>query len=88
MKGEVYIILEKELRLKFKKRNLMITFHPVTLEENSSGKQFKNLLDVLDELKDTQLIFTKANADTHGRIINKMIDDFVTNNLNNATAFT
>lgn len=80
--------LEKELRFKFKERNLMITFHPVTLEENSSGKQFKNLLDVLDELKDTLLIFTKANADTHGRIINKMIDDFVTKNQNKATAFT
>jgi len=83
-----YDELEKDLGFKFKQRNLLITFHPVTLEENSSGKQFKNLLDVLDELENTQLIFTKANADTHGRIINKMIDNFVNKNQNKAIGFT
>ena len=33
-----------------------------------------------------KFIFTKANADAHGRIINKMIDDYVASN-DHAVAF-
>ncbi|NQT06203.1 MAG: UDP-N-acetylglucosamine 2-epimerase (hydrolyzing) [Candidatus Omnitrophica bacterium] len=69
--------LEKELSFKFAKRNLLVTFHPVTLEKGTSKKQFGNLLNVLDSLKGTHIIFTMANADTEGRIINKMIDKYV-----------
>ena len=68
--------LEKAIGFKFKKRNLLVTFHPVTLEENSD-KQFKVLLDVLNELPDTGIIFTKANADPGGDVINRMIDNYV-----------
>ncbi len=78
--------LEKKFGLKFNRRNLLITFHPATVEKNSSEEQFKNLLGVLDELKDTALIFTKANADTDGRIINKMIDEYVSENSHKAVA--
>lgn len=80
--------LEKELNFKFNKRNLLVTYHPVTLENNTSGVQFKNLLMVLDELRETSLIFTKANADIYGRIINKMIDEYVSNNSYKSVAFT
>ncbi|MBI5789054.1 MAG: UDP-N-acetylglucosamine 2-epimerase (hydrolyzing) [Candidatus Schekmanbacteria bacterium] len=69
--------LENELKFKFNQHNLLCTYHPVTLENNTSGGQFQNLLDILDNLADTNLIFTKANADTFGRIINKLIDDYV-----------
>jgi len=67
---------EKSINFKLKKRNFIITFHPVTLANNSQ-EQFQNLLDVLDKFKCVGLIFTKANSDTDGRIINKMIDSFV-----------
>ncbi|MCK5608466.1 UDP-N-acetylglucosamine 2-epimerase (hydrolyzing) [Candidatus Pacearchaeota archaeon] len=79
--------LEKELDFKFNKHNFLVTFHPVTLEKNTSGGQFQELLDVLDELKDTNVIFTKANADTGGRIINEMIDRYVLKNSAKARAF-
>ena len=79
--------LEKELNFIFNRHNLLITFHPVTLENNTSKKQFQNLLAVLDELKDTNLIFTKANADTGGRVINKIIDEYVSKNSHKAIAF-
>jgi len=69
-------------------KNLLITFHSVTLENSTAEEQFNNLLQVLDEQQDTHLIFTKSNADTHGRIINKMIDNYVSMNSNKATAFT
>lgn len=78
--------IEKELGIKFNRYNLLVTFHPATLEQNPE-EQFKILLNVLDELKDTTLIFTKANADMGGRIINKMIDDYVVNNPGKAKTF-
>lgn len=79
--------LEKELHFRFNKYNFLVTFHPVTLENNTSKKQFQELLNALDEQKETSFIFTKANADTHGKIINKMIDEYVSKNFYKATAF-
>ncbi|OGX07924.1 MAG: UDP-N-acetyl-D-glucosamine 2-epimerase, UDP-hydrolysing [Omnitrophica WOR_2 bacterium GWA2_47_8] len=80
--------LEKQLNFKFKEHNLLVTFHPVTLENNTSKGQFQDLLAVLDSLKDTHLVFTKANADTDGRIINQMIDAYVAKNPHKASGFT
>lgn len=81
-------VLEKELNFKFKKHNLLVTFHPVTLEKNTSKQQFENLLDVLDSLEDTHIILTKTNADIEGRIINKMIDGYVSKNSSRSVSFT
>lgn len=80
--------LEKKLKFKFNKHNLLVTFHPVTLEKNTSKIQFSNLLHVLETLQETNVIFTKANADTNGRIINAMIDNYVLKNPYKAKAFT
>ncbi len=80
--------LEEELGFVFGSKNLLVTFHSVTLEESSSKEHFSNLLTVLDSLVDTKIIFTKANADTDGRIINQMIDQFVSNNTDKSIAFT
>ncbi|MDD4979799.1 MAG: UDP-N-acetylglucosamine 2-epimerase [Candidatus Omnitrophica bacterium] len=80
--------IEQELHFKFNKHNLLITYHPVTLENNTSGAQFRSLLQSLDELRETALIFTKANADMDGRIINKLIDEYVAKNSSKAVAFT
>ena len=70
---------EKSIDFKLGIKNLLITFHPVTLEKNTSEKQMNEILMVLKELKNTHLIFTMPNADTDGRIIFKMIEDFVNN---------
>ncbi|MCX6112254.1 MAG: UDP-N-acetylglucosamine 2-epimerase [Proteobacteria bacterium] len=78
--------LEKKIKFKFNKKNLLITFHPVTLEQDTAKTQVKEILSVLSGLKGTNLIFTKANADRGGRVINRMIDAFVKKN-KNATVF-
>lgn len=80
--------LEKDLDIKFKKYNYQVTFHPETLTNLSSEEQFKILLDVVSKQKDSFFIFTKANADTDGRIINQMIDQFVAKYPNIAKAYT
>jgi GDP/UDP-N,N'-diacetylbacillosamine 2-epimerase (hydrolysing) len=69
--------LEASLDFKFGQKNLLITFHPVTLDGNSSTKQMEELLVALDELTNTNLIFTLPNADTGGREIGGMIQEFV-----------
>ena len=78
---------ERSIDFKLGPKNLMITFHPVTLEHATAEEQFKNILDALDELEDTNFIFTKPNADTEGRVITKMIDDYVSRNSHKAIAF-
>jgi GDP/UDP-N,N'-diacetylbacillosamine 2-epimerase (hydrolysing) len=68
---------EQSINFKLGKKNLLVTFHPVTLEDTTSKQQFSDLLTALNKLEDTHIIFTKANADTDGRVINKMIDKYV-----------
>ena len=58
----------------------MITFHPVTLENNTSKNQFQEILNAINELKDTNIIFTKANSDLNGKVINQMIDEYIYEN--------
>lgn len=58
-------------------KNLLITFHPATLDSGSAGEQMSELLAVLGDLSDTHLIFTMPNADTDGRVLIQMIQDFV-----------
>ncbi|WP_460685392.1 UDP-N-acetylglucosamine 2-epimerase [Niabella aquatica] len=80
--------LEKELDFSFKRYNYQVTFHPATLDSESSDTQFGILLNAIKRQKDSLFIFTKSNADTKGRIINQMIDDFVAEHPENAVAFT
>ena len=79
---------EKSIDFRLAKKNILITFHPATLENSSAREQFNELLKALDELDDTNFIFTKANSDTDGDIINKMIDEYVNQNSQKAAAFT
>jgi GDP/UDP-N,N'-diacetylbacillosamine 2-epimerase (hydrolysing) len=79
---------EESIAFKLNKKNILITFHPVTLEKNTSKKQFQELLDAVDELEDTNIIFTKANSDIDGRVINQMIDQYVLKNSYKAVGFT
>lgn len=79
--------LEKELGFSFNKRNLLVTFHPVTLEDDSLQGNFQCLLEVLKTIEDTQIVFTKANADTGGRCINRMIDEYVAAHKDKSAAF-
>ncbi len=72
--------LERDINFKFGDRNLMVSFHPVTLGDLSSETQMRELLAALDELHDTKLIFTMPNADTGGRKIGQIILDYVGKN--------
>lgn len=87
------LLSQKEFELSIdrslKSKNLLITYHPETTQNIEEVKaDFEEILDALNAIEDTLLIFTKANADVGGRLINKMIDDYVTVNTDKAIAFT
>lgn len=79
--------LEKSIDFKLLKHNLLITFHPVTLEVETSANQMSELLKALAELHDVGLIFTMPNSDTEGRALFTQINEFCSLN-SNARAYT
>lgn len=83
-----------EESIKFKldaKYHFLVTFHPVTLENSTAEKQINQLLKALEEVdktEDIKIIFTKANSDTDGRIINSKIEKFVKKHSEKSVVFT
>jgi len=68
--------LEESLGIKFLDRNLMVTFHPATLETDTAETQMDELLAALADLQDTAIVFTMPNADTDGRALLEKIKVF------------
>ena len=79
--------LEKSIHFEIDENTVVVTYHPVTLENNTVEEQFLNLLEVLDRNPKIRMIFTKANADTNGRIVNELIDKYAAQNSERACAF-
>lgn len=69
--------LEAALDFKLGPKNLLITFHPATLEQGAAAGQMDELLAALDTLPDTHLIFTMPNADTEGRALIRQLEAYV-----------
>ena len=69
--------INKELSINFNKKNILITYHPVTLDKRTPKSDFEELLQAIKSLKDTNFIFTSPNADPHNAIIIKKIKKFV-----------
>lgn len=74
--------LEKEIGFTFGKKNLLVTFHPETLSNQSPTWQMNQLLEALDTLEETNLIFTHPNADNGGREIISLIEGYVNTHKN------
>ena len=80
--------LEKSLDFDLGDKSLLITYHPVTLENDTARQQCDNLLSVLDNYQEYKIIFTLPNSDTGGRVIMESIQNFVSRNKNRAAVFT
>lgn len=79
--------IEKALKIKFKKRNFLVVFHPVTLENNTSKKQFQTLLNSFKKFKNTNFFLSQSNADPGAKIISKLAEQFANKNKNNSIFF-
>ncbi len=80
------IELETSLGLKFQEKNILATFHPVTLEGNVR-QQFAELLATFAELKDTQIIITCPNSDEGNDEIFESIKEYEKSH-NNLKSYT
>lgn len=80
--------LSESIGFSLDKPYVVVTFHSVTLENNTAGEQFGNILAALDRFPQYRIIFTKANSDTNGRIINRKIDRYVEQNSSRASSYT
>jgi GDP/UDP-N,N'-diacetylbacillosamine 2-epimerase (hydrolysing) len=69
--------LQSSLGVELGERNLLVTFHPVTLESESAKVQMNSLLDALDAFPDVHTFITFPNADMEGRGIISLIQDYV-----------
>jgi len=68
--------LSHALKFSVEKPYFMITFHPITLNENGGTTSLVNLLEVLNHYQDHKLIISYPNADTHGRGLIKILDEY------------
>ena len=67
--------LEKQLDWKFAQKCALFAYHPVTLSNNDLKKDLSIIFDVLVN-SEISVLFTYANADSGGRIINKKVEEF------------
>jgi GDP/UDP-N,N'-diacetylbacillosamine 2-epimerase (hydrolysing) len=69
--------IEQKLKIKFMKKNILVTFHPVTFDDNSSSRHLNEILKALKKLTNTSIIFTYPNNDIESYNIIKIIENFV-----------
>jgi len=67
---------EQAINFSLGKLNFLVTYHPVTLNSDGPEKAMRELLAALDHFPEAKVIFTKPNADTDGRVISKIIDEW------------
>jgi len=67
----------------------LVTFHPVTSEPDYGISGFHELTDALadEKFSNYRIIFTKANSDAGGRLINSFIDQYVNDYPERAVSF-
>lgn len=68
---------ETETNFRLRDRNVLVTYHPVTLTAQPPEEAFREVLAALDGLgPDVGILFTAPNADTRGRALFPMIEEF------------
>ena len=78
--------LEESLQFRLDGTVALVTFHPVTIEFGTALVQVNNLLKAIEET-DIRAVFTKANADADGSIINGRLAEFCQNDPENFKLF-
>ncbi len=74
--------LEKKFKFRFNKKNFLVSFHPETINKNSSKKHVQELLGALKTFKDTSFFFSMPGADFDNKSIILLKKKFVKNNKN------
>lgn len=69
--------MEKELNFKFGSQSALVTFHPVTLDDESSNQQLIQLLEALDMFPKLNLLFTMPNVDEGSRELIATLKNYI-----------
>ena len=68
---------EHETGFRFGEQNIVVTYHPETLSAGATQNGISALLSALEKMPDVHVLFTKANADFGGRLVNAAIEAWV-----------
>ena len=80
--------IEKSLNFGLDRKTILVTYHPVTMENHTAETQFKALLSAIDTFDDLRVIFTMPNSDTDSLIIMDLIKEYATKNPRKTIWFT
>jgi len=80
--------MEASLNVTLREPTFLVTYHPATLGDRSPREAIGEVLQALDAFPEAQIIFTRANADTEGRVINQAIDAYVETRQDRTSVFT
>lgn len=58
------------------KKFVVVTFHPVTLEDESAAKQVDALIEAMRQKDEYFYLITKANADVGGELVNARFEEY------------
>lgn len=73
------IELEDNLNWKFGEKSTLFTYHPVTLDSSNINDEIARIFTVIEQTN-LNVLFTYANADDSGRVINQKIEEFCQTN--------
>ena len=79
--------LETKLGQELNKKTLLVTYHPETHSSGHNQQTLANLCECLNTLNEVKIIFTLSNADEEGRLVNKLINEYVEKNPDRAAVF-
>lgn len=80
--------LAASLGMDLNRPTFLVTYHPATLGDIAPEAAFGELLAALEAFPEASVIFTRPNADTHGRPLNELMDAWVAAHPERAKAFT
>jgi len=78
---------ENATGIQLRERSFLVTYHPVTLSKRNPEEVFGELTKALDYFPEARVIFTRQNADTYGRGIGRVIDNYVAQNPGRVSVF-
>lgn len=68
--------LEQALRFDLSGPYLLVTYHPVTLQERDPAEAMESLLQALERFPELKVVLTKPNADAGGRAIAELAERY------------
>jgi len=80
--------LEENIGFSLGETSFMVTYHPATLGQLPPAVAMQALLDALDRFPQAQVIITKPNSDTDGRILAEMVDRYAESRKGRVAVFT